>query len=129
MNQGLEKAKELLNLHGFQYVLSDGIAFHSTNKEGYSSLLTLYSSGIDLRDFSLAARQIGLADAYLAVALGIKSVHAEVISSGALSVLSKAKAEVKYDELKEAVDGALEDVLKEGLYPGQALLIIKNAGK
>ncbi len=83
----LNHAKQLL-LHGdYTCVLCRGDRVHTATARGVKPLLDWLDSGLDLRGFSAADKVVGRATAFLYVLLGVKEVHALVMSTPAKEAL------------------------------------------
>ena len=67
----------------------DGV-YHVSDNRGVRPLVDWLDSGLDLRGFSAADKVVGRATAFLYVLLGIRSVHALVMSTPAMEVLEAA---------------------------------------
>ena len=67
----------------------DGV-FHVSDHRGVRPLVDWLDSGLDLRGFSAADKVVGRATAFLYVLLGVRAVHALVMSTPAREVLEAA---------------------------------------
>lgn len=85
----LERAKEILNRGGYTCVLCRGDAVHTATARGVRPLVDWLDSGLDLRGFSAADKVVGRATAFLYVLLGVKEVHALVMSTPAREALER----------------------------------------
>ena len=83
----LKKAKELLSSGGYTCVLCRGDAVYTATARGVRPLVDWLDSGLDLRGFCAADKVVGRATAFLYVLLGIKAVHARVMSVPAREAL------------------------------------------
>ena len=83
----LNRAKVLLNEGGYTCVLCRGDAVHTATARGVNPLVDWLDSGLDLRDFSAADKVVGRATAFLYVLLGVRAVHALVMSTPAREAL------------------------------------------
>ena len=83
----LEKAKKLLPEGGYTCVLCRGAEVHTATARGVRPLLDWLDSGLDLRGFSAADKVVGRATAFLYVLLGVRTVHALVMSTPAKEAL------------------------------------------
>lgn len=83
----LKRAKDLLAGGGYTCVLWRGGDFHTATARGVKPLVDWLDSGLDLRDFSAADKVVGRATAFLYVLLGVRAVHALVMSTPAKEAL------------------------------------------
>lgn len=83
----LEKAKRILLEGGFTCVLCKDDIVHTATARGVRPLVDWLDSGLDLCGFSAADKVVGRATAFLYVLLGVKSVHALVMSTPAKEAL------------------------------------------
>lgn len=83
----LKKAKEILTTGGYTCVLCHGDLIHTATARGVNPLLDWLDSGLDLRGFSAADKVVGRATAFLYVLLGVREVHALVMSTPAKEAL------------------------------------------
>lgn len=84
----LQKAKELLSSGGYTCVLCRGGEVHTATARGVRPLVDWLDSGLELRGFSAADKVVGRATAFLYVLLGVKTVHAGVMSTPAREALT-----------------------------------------
>lgn len=78
-------------------VLCKGDVFHICDLRGVRPLVDWLDSGLDLRGFSAADKVVGRATAFLYVLLGVRAVHALVMSTPARQVLEAASIVVFCD--------------------------------
>ncbi len=90
MDRDLEKAKAYLEKENCTCVLCKEDSLYHSRHRGVRPLLDFLDSGIDFSGFSAADRVVGKATAYLYCLLGVRSVHAGVLSDAAAKVLSNA---------------------------------------
>ena len=83
----LEKAKALLLEGGYTCVLCRGDEVHTATARGVKPLVDWLDSGLALGGFSAADKVVGRATAFLYVLLGIRAVHALVMSTPAREAL------------------------------------------
>lgn len=83
----LNRARALLTEGGYTCVLCRGDVFHTATHRGVRPLVDWLDSGLDLRGFSAADKVVGRATAFLYVLLGVRAVHALVMSTPAKEVL------------------------------------------
>lgn len=81
------KARKILESGGHTCVLSRGGDIHTSVFRGVKPLVQWLESGADLKGFCAADKVVGKATAYLYCLLGVRSVHAHVMSRSALEVL------------------------------------------
>lgn len=78
-------------------VLCKGDVFFTSDHRGVRPLVDWLDSGLDLREFSAADKVVGRATAFLYVLLGIRAVHALVMSAPARQVLEAASIDAVCD--------------------------------
>ena len=83
----LKRARALLIEGGYTCVLCRGSEVHTATARGVKPLVDWLDSGIDLNGFSAADKVVGRATAFLYVLLGVKAVHALVMSTPAKDAL------------------------------------------
>lgn len=83
----LKRARALLSEGGYTCVLCRGDAVHTATARGVRPLVDWLDSGLDLRGFSAADKVVGRATAFLYVLLGVRAVHAPVMSTPAREAL------------------------------------------
>ena len=83
----LEKAKALLLEGGYTCVLCRGDEVHTATARGVKPLVDWLDSGLALGGFSAADKVVGRATAFLYVLLGVRAVHALVMSTPAREAL------------------------------------------
>lgn len=87
MNTNLLNARNLLESGNYTCVLCRGDIVYTTTQRGVAPLLNWLDSGLDLTGFSAADRVVGRGAAFLYCLLGVKEVHARVMSQPAAAVL------------------------------------------
>ena len=83
----LEQARRMLTAGGYTCVLCRDDAVHTATARGVRPLLDWLDSGMDLTGFSAADKVVGRATAFLYVLLGVRRVHALVMSTPARNAL------------------------------------------
>ena len=83
----LENAKQILLEGGYTCVLCRGKEIYTATARGVRPLVDWLDSGLDLRGFSAADKVVGRATAFLYVLLGVRTVHALVMSTPAKEAL------------------------------------------
>jgi len=83
----LERAREILAEGGYTCVLCRGGDVCTATARGVRPLVDWLDSGTDLRGFSAADKVVGRATAFLYVLLGVRAVHALVMSTPAREAL------------------------------------------
>ena len=83
----LENAKQILLEGGYTCVLCRGDTVYTATARGVKPLVDWLDSGLDLRGFSAADKVVGRATAFLYVLLGVRTVHALVMSTPAKEAL------------------------------------------
>lgn len=84
----LEKARALLAAGNYTCAVCRGSEQHTTHDRGVKPLLTWLDSRTDLKNASAADRVVGRGAAFLYCLLGVKEVHARVMSRPAAEVLT-----------------------------------------
>lgn len=109
MEEDLKQAVQMLSSGGYTCVLyRSGTAFTDTRR-GIRPLLELLESGQNLHGFSAADRVVGKAAAFLYCLLGVCAVHAGVISTPALQVLTAHGIAVSYEAMVPAIKNRTQD--------------------
>ena len=83
----LQKARDLLESGNYTCVVCKDDAVYTTTQRGVAPLLNWLDAGTDLSGFSAADRVVGRGAAFLYCLLGVKEVHARVMSHPAQEVL------------------------------------------
>lgn len=83
----LERARKVLSEGCYTCVLCRGDSIYTATARGVRPLVDWLDSGLDLRGFSAADKVVGRATAFLYVLLGVKEVHALVMSTPAREAL------------------------------------------
>ena len=83
----LQNARRLLDSGNYTCVVCKEDVLHTTCQRGVAPLLNWLDTGTDLRGFSAADRVVGRGAAFLYCLLGVKEVHARVMSRPAAEVL------------------------------------------
>ena len=99
----LEKARRILQEGGYTCVLCRGGEIHTSLARGVRPLVRWLTFGPDLAGFSAADKVVGKATAYLYCLLGVKAVHAGVMSGAAADVLRENGIQVTQDKLVENI--------------------------
>ena len=97
--KNLEKAKTCLKEGAYTCVLCQGDAVYTSKERGVAPLLAFLESGTSFVGFSAADKVVGRATAFLYVLLGIRCLHANVLSQGAKEVLDQHQIPVAFDSL------------------------------
>lgn len=84
----LQKAMALLSSDSFTCVLCRNDVVYTATARGVRPLVDWLDSGLDLCGFSAADKVVGRATAFLYVLLGVKAVHARVMSAPAREALT-----------------------------------------
>lgn len=90
MDTDLQTAKAYLQAHGCTCVLCRDGTLYASDRRGVRPLLDLLDSGKDLSGFSAADKVVGRATAFLYCLLGVRAVHAGVLSQAGAEVLAGA---------------------------------------
>lgn len=99
----LQNARRILAEGQFTCVLCRDGDTVTDGRRGVKPLLELLESGKDFSGYSAADKVVGKAAAFLYCLLGVKALHAGVISAPALQVLEKAGITARYDTLVPAI--------------------------
>lgn len=99
----LQLAREHLASREFTCVIRRGDREYTTRERGVKPLVRWLTEGTDLRGFSAADRVVGKATAYLYCLLGVKEVHAHVMSESAARVLEENGIAATQDKLVENI--------------------------
>ena len=133
MNGDLEKAKALLSEGDYTCVVCREEYAHTSRDRGVKPLLNWLEEGMDLKGFSAADRVVGRATAFLYVLLGVKAVHARIISRPAAAVLETYGIESSAEKMVEGIinrrgDGPcpFEAAVLDITDAGEALAAIRN---
>ena len=89
MSSDLSFAKELFASGAYTCVLCKGDRTYTTEKRGILPLAEWVETGVPLGGFSAADKIVGRAAAFLYILLGVKEVHASVMSEEAMHLLSQ----------------------------------------
>ena len=85
--ENLLKARRLLDSGNYTCVVCKGDVLYTTAQRGVAPLLHWLDASTDLKGFSAADRVVGRGAAFLYCLLGVKEVHARVMSRPAAEVL------------------------------------------
>ena len=99
----LEKAHSLLETENYTCVLCRDGHVITDRRRGVRPLMELLESGRDLQGYCAADKVVGKAAAFLYCLLGVKALHAGVLSQPARDVLLAAGIEAKWDTLVPAI--------------------------
>ena len=99
----LEKAHSLLETENYTCVLCRDGHVITDRRRGVRPLMELLESGRDLQGYCAADKVVGKAAAFLYCLLGVKALHAGVLSQPARDVLASAGIEAKWDTLVPAI--------------------------
>ncbi len=113
------KAKELLRSGDYTCVICRGDDSFISVRRGVVPLVMWLGSGHSFKDHSAADKVVGRATAFLYVLLGVKALHARVVSRAALEVLDDYSVTVEYDELADKIINRTGD----GICPFEAAVL------
>lgn len=99
----LEQAKQILSEGGYTCVLVRGETVLTATQRGVKPLMDWLDAGTDTRGFCAADKVVGKAAAWLYVLLGVKAVHAGVLSESAASVFAQNGIAVSCDTAVAAI--------------------------
>ena len=94
----LEHARRILEQDGYTCVLCKGENILCDTRRGVKPLLELLDCGEDLREFSAADKVVGKAAAHLYHLMGVRAVHAGIISAPAKEVLESRGISVTFGQ-------------------------------
>ena len=131
--ENMMKARNLLDSGNYTCVVCKEDTVYTTAQRGVAPLLNWLDSGTDLKGFSAADRVVGRGAAFLYCLLGVKEVHARVMSHPAAQVLRSYGIEADADTFVEGIlnragNGPcpFEAVVMEIQDAGTALTAIRN---
>lgn len=99
----LQHAKEIRSSGNFTCVLCKGDSLLTTTERGVKPLVRWLTEGTDLAGYAAADKVVGKATAYLYCLLGVKAVHALVMSGAAAQVLAENGIAASQDKLVENI--------------------------
>lgn len=99
----LQFARTLLEKENYTCVICRGEDVLTDRRRGVKPLMELLESGKDLQGYSAADKVVGKAAAFLYCLLGVKALHAGILSEPALAVLENAGIPVEYGTLVPAI--------------------------
>ncbi|MBQ9773519.1 MAG: DUF1893 domain-containing protein [Clostridia bacterium] len=100
-----ERAKEILYDPSAHHtcVLCKGDTVYASEKTGIAPMMDLLDSGAELSGFCAADRIVGRAAAMLFVLAGVRSLYAEVITEGAIRILTENGISYAYQTRTEQI--------------------------
>lgn len=101
--EDLVQAKKILIEEDCTCVLCGAGVVHKSHRRGVAPLLQLLDESVNTAGFSAADRVVGKATAFLYCLLGVKAVHARVMSKPAAQVLEKAGVEAAWEQLVDEI--------------------------
>lgn len=99
----LHFARTLLEKENYTCVICRDEDVITDRRRGVKPLMELLEGGKDLHGFSAADKVVGKAAAFLYCLLGVKALHAGILSEPALAVLENAGIPVEYGTLVPAI--------------------------
>ena len=99
----LQRAVRILSEGGYTCVLCRGDEIHTSQARGVRPLVQWLTFGPNLQGFSAADKVVGKATAYLYCLLGVKAVHANIMSGAAAEVLRENGIAVTQEKLVENI--------------------------
>ena len=99
----LLKARSLLESGNHTCVVCKEDSVYTTSQRGVAPLLNWLDDGVDLKGYSAADRVVGRGAAFLYCLLGVKEVHARVMSRPAAQVLRAYGIEADADTFVEGI--------------------------
>lgn len=129
----LEKARELLVSGNYTCAVCRGDSTWTTCERGVKPLLNWLDNGADLKNASAADRVVGRGAAFLYCLLGVKEVHARVMSKPAAEVLAAHRITALADTFVEGIINRkgtgpcpFEEAVMTITDPAQALAAIRK---
>ena len=107
----LENAREALAAEGCTCVLCKGDVYYKSTRRGVAPLLGWLEEGLDVRGFSAADKVVGKATAFLYCLLGVRAVHANVVSDAAAKVLEENNIPLSWAQKVPAIQNRTGDGL------------------
>lgn len=101
--KNLKKAIQMLTDGDYTCVLCKGDIVYTCEKRGVKPLLDWYDRDLNLKGFSAADKVVGNAAAFIYVLLGIKEVHALVMSEAAGRTLQENGISASCDRLVKGI--------------------------
>lgn len=136
MNKDLSQARELLTSGGYTCVLCRDREIFTATARGVRPLVSWLDSGENFRGFSAADKVVGKATAYLYCLLGVRAVHAAVMSTPAMEVLNTYGVAASCDRevpgiINRRGDGPcpFEAAVMDAPTPAEALIAIRDKQK
>lgn len=136
MNTDLEKAKQYLEKNGCTCVLCKEDTLLYSFHRGVRPLLDFLDSDRNFTGFSAADKVVGKATAFLYCLLGVRTVHAGVLSDSAVRVLEDANISFSCDRQVAGIRNRdntgpcpMENATKDLTDPREALLAIRETLK
>lgn len=103
MNKNLVKAKELIESTDAVFAAVSDLDTITSPVKGIGFVASLCNEKRDLSSFCVADKIVGKAAAMLFVLLGIKTVHAKILSLGGKEVFQRYGIQFTYDVLTEVI--------------------------
>lgn len=105
----IKQAIALLQEENKTLILYHGEEIFSYTTRGVSPLTELYENKKDCSSFVAVDKVVGRGAAFMYLLLGIKRIHALVISEPALELLKKNQIEITYDKLVPFIQNRTRD--------------------
>ena len=99
----IETAKEILFSGSYSCVLCRGNSVFKTEEKGIKPLVEFCSDGNSYNGFSAADKIVGKAAAFLYAKMGVKRIHAHVLSKNGEAVLKKYGIDYTFDTLCDEI--------------------------
>lgn len=99
----IEYVKTLLSDGGYTCVLSDGEKTLTSRERGVKPLIAYIESGEDFRGFVAADKVVGKAAAMLYSLMGVKRLHAQVMTEQASAVCRRHGIEPSFDVITDKI--------------------------
>lgn len=103
LQSDLERAKELLKEKHYTCVLCKDAQCVTSKEHGVKPLLAFLNSGESYADFSAADQIVGQAAAHLYLLIGVSAVYADVISKGAIQLLTEHHIPVEHGTVVDQI--------------------------
>lgn len=129
----LQKARRTLDEGKYTCVICRGNETYTATARGVKPLVNWLDSGIDFAGACAADKVVGKATAFLYCLLGVRAVHALVMSRGAAGVLKKAGIEASWGDLVPGIINRsgtgpcpFEAAVRDVSTPAEALTVIRR---
>ena len=109
MDKDFEKVKEEFKSGQYTLIIGKGEDIIKSELTGIRPLINLLDEKKDCKGYSAADKIVGRAAAFLYILLDIKNLFGEVMSKGAVELLTKAGINYEYKTLTEYIENRKKD--------------------